>query len=113
MMKVPTAQEKSEQIFFAQLKAHQNKFADLNKMMPTNLLKMIAFFEQYQATNKVAGVLKKIAKDKKQLKEKKTAHLLAARSHESSYCQHCSHKYWDYHQNNQRNRNNRQSDYLH
>ncbi len=28
-MGVPTAQEKSEQIFFAQPKAHQNKFADL------------------------------------------------------------------------------------
>ncbi len=34
MMDVPTAQEKSEQIFFAQPKAHQNKFADLNKMVP-------------------------------------------------------------------------------
>ncbi len=30
MMDVPTAQEKSEQIFFVQPKAHQNKFADLN-----------------------------------------------------------------------------------
>jgi hypothetical protein len=52
-MDVPTAQEKSEQIFFAQPKAHQNKFVDLNKMVPTNPLKMIAFFEQCQATNKV------------------------------------------------------------
>jgi hypothetical protein len=40
-MEVPTAQEKSEQIFFAQPKAHQNKCADLNKMVPTNLLKMM------------------------------------------------------------------------
>ena len=30
MMDVITAQEKSEQIFFAQPKVHQNKFADLN-----------------------------------------------------------------------------------
>jgi hypothetical protein len=82
MMEVPTAQEKSEQIFFAQPKAHQNKFADLNKMVPTNPLKMIAFFEQCQATDKAAGILKKIAKDKKQMKEKKTAHLPAAGSHE-------------------------------
>jgi hypothetical protein len=29
-MDVPTVQEKSEQIFFAQPKAHQNKFANLN-----------------------------------------------------------------------------------
>jgi hypothetical protein len=36
---------KSEQIFFAQPKVHQNKFANLNKMVPTDPLKMIAFFE--------------------------------------------------------------------
>jgi hypothetical protein len=41
MMEVPTAQEKSEQNFFAQPKAHQNKVADLNKTVPTNPLKMI------------------------------------------------------------------------
>jgi hypothetical protein len=70
-MDIPTAQEKSEQIFFAQPKAHQNKFADLNKTVPTDLLKMIVFFEQCQATDKVAGVLEKIAKDK-QPKERKT-----------------------------------------
>jgi hypothetical protein len=33
MMDIPTAQEKSEQIFFAQPKAHQKKFAELNKMV--------------------------------------------------------------------------------
>jgi hypothetical protein len=42
-MDIPTAQEKSEQTFFAQPKMHQNKFANLNKMVPTNPLKMIAF----------------------------------------------------------------------
>jgi hypothetical protein len=62
-MEVPTAQEKSEQIFFVQPKAHQFKFADLNKMVPTDPLKLIAFFEQCQATNKAAGILEKIAKD--------------------------------------------------
>jgi hypothetical protein len=51
-MDVPRAQEKSEQIFFAQPKAHQNKFADLNKMVPSDPLRMIAFFEQCQATDK-------------------------------------------------------------
>jgi hypothetical protein len=43
-MDAPMVQEKSEQIFFAQHKVHQNKFAGLNKTVPTNLLKMIAFF---------------------------------------------------------------------
>jgi hypothetical protein len=79
-MDLPTAQEKSEQIFFAQPKAHQNKFADLNKMVPTDPLRMIAFFEQCQVTNMAAGVLEKITKDKKQPKERKMAHLPAAHS---------------------------------
>ncbi len=64
-MEVPTAQEKSEQIFFAQPKVHQNKFADLNKTVPTDPLNFIAFFEQCQATNKAAGIREKITKDKK------------------------------------------------
>jgi hypothetical protein len=64
-MEVPVAQETSEQIFFAQPKAHQNKFADLNKMVPTDLIKLIAFIEQCQITDKSSGVLEKIAKDKK------------------------------------------------
>jgi hypothetical protein len=68
--------------------------------MPTNPLKMITFFEQCQATGKAAGVLEKIAKDKKHLKEKKMAHLPAAHSRESSYQQHCCHKYCDYHRSN-------------
>jgi hypothetical protein len=96
-MDVPTAQEKSEQIFFVQPKVHQNKFANLNKMVPTDPLRMIAFFEQCQATDKAAGVLKKIAKDK-QPKERKTAQLPVARNRESSYCQHHSRNYHNYHQ---------------
>jgi hypothetical protein len=112
-MEVPTVQKKNEQIFFTHPKVHQNKFADLNKMVPADPLKMIAFFEQCQATNKAAGVLEKIAKDKKQLKEKEMAHLPSAHSHESSYHQHCSHKYLDFHQSHQCNRNNCQSDNCH
>jgi hypothetical protein len=69
-------------------------------MVPTDPLKLIAFFEQCQATDKAAGVLEKIAKDKKQPKEKKTAQLPAGRRHESSYQQHPRHKYRDYHQIN-------------
>jgi hypothetical protein len=38
----------------------------LNKTVPADPLRMIAFFEQCQATDKAAGILKKIAKDKKQ-----------------------------------------------
>jgi hypothetical protein len=111
-MEVPTVQEKSEQIFFAQPKVHQKKLVNLNKTVPTDPLKMIAFFEQCQATDKVAGVLEKIAKDK-QPKEKKTAHAPTTRSHESSYHQNCSHKYRDYHQSNQRDCNDCQSNYCH
>ena len=96
-MDIPMAQEKSEQIFFAQPKVHQNKFADLNKTVPANPLRIIAFFEQCQVINKAAGILEKIAKDKKQPKERKTAHLPAVHSSESSYCHHCSHKYHNYH----------------
>ena len=112
-MDVPTAQEKSEQIFFAQPKVHQNKFADLNKTVPANPLRMIAFFEQCLATDKAAGILKKIAKDKKQPKEKSTAHVPTARSHESSYKQHRRHKYCNYHQSDKRNRDNHQPNYCH
>jgi hypothetical protein len=68
-MEIPTVQEKSKQIFSAQPKVHQFKFADLNKTLPTNPLKMIAFLEQCQATDKAAGILEKITKDKKQPKE--------------------------------------------
>jgi hypothetical protein len=83
-MDIPTAQEKSKQIVSAQPKAHQNKSADLNKMVPSYPLRIIVFFEQCQATNKAAGVLDKIAKDKKQPKEKKTAHVPTAHRREST-----------------------------
>jgi hypothetical protein len=109
-MDAPKVQEKSEQIIFAQPKVHQNKFANLNKTVPTNPLRMVAFFEQCQATDKAAGVLEKIAKDKKQLKERKMAHLPAAHSRISSYHHHRSHKYHNYHQ---RNCNNCRPDYCH
>jgi hypothetical protein len=76
---------------------HQFKFADLNKTVPTDPLKLIAFFEQCQATNKAAGVLEKIAKDEKQPKEMKMDHVPTGHSPELSYQQHCCHKYPDYH----------------
>jgi hypothetical protein len=95
-MDVPTAQEKSEKIFFVQPKAHQNKFANLNKTVPADPLRRIAFFEQCQATNKVAGILEKIAKDKKQPKEKNTGHVPTACSREMNYKQHCCNQYCNY-----------------
>jgi hypothetical protein len=82
-------------------------------MVPSNPLRMIAFFEQCQATDKAAGILDYIAKDKKQPREKKTAHVPTVHSHESSYHQHCSHNYRNYHQSNQRNCNNHKPDYHH
>jgi hypothetical protein len=83
-MEIPTAQEKSEQIFFAQPKAHQFKFIVTNKMVPMDQLKLIAFFEQCQDADKASGILEKIDKDKKQPKQKKTAHLPAARSRDQA-----------------------------
>jgi hypothetical protein len=80
--------------------------------VPTDPLKMIAFFEQCQATNKAAGILEKIAKNK-QPKEKKTAQLPVAPSHESSYRQHRSCKYRGYHQRDRCDRNDQQSNYCH
>ncbi len=100
MMELPTAQEKSKQIFFAQPNAHQFKFAETIKMVTMDPLWLITFFEQCQAANKAVSALEKIAKDKKQLKEKKMAHLPVLHSRESSYQQHCCHKH-DYHQSNQ------------
>jgi hypothetical protein len=99
-MEVPTGQEKRQQIFFAHPTAHQLKFTNMNKMLPTDQLELIAFFEQCQATDKAAGILEKIAKDEQQPKEKKMAHLPVARIHELSYQHHCCHKYQDYHQSN-------------
>jgi hypothetical protein len=96
-MEIHKVQEKSEQIFLVQPKAHQLIFLDTNKMVPTDPLRLIAFFEQCQVADKAAGVLEKIAKDKKQPQDKKTAHLPAARSHELSSQKYCCHKYCEYH----------------
>ncbi len=65
-MELPMMQEKNKQILFAQSKAHQYKFREINKMLPVDPLWHIVFFEQCQAAKKVAGVLEKI-REKKQL----------------------------------------------
>jgi hypothetical protein len=94
-MELPTVQEKSKKIIFAQPKAHQNKFTETNKMVPMDLLWLLAFFKQCQTANKLVSVFDKI-KEKHQLKEKKTAYLTVACSRDSSYQQHCckSHNYY-------------------
>ncbi len=102
-MELLTAQEKSKQIFFAQPKAHQYKFAETNKTVPMDPLQLIAFFEQCQTANKAAGILDKI-KEKKQPREKNAAYLPVAHSCDSSYRQRrCKNR--NYHQSNQCNRN--------
>jgi hypothetical protein len=70
-MEIPSTQEKSEQIFFAQPKAHQLKFGDTNKKVPMDQLKLIAFFEKCQAVNEVAGILEKITKNKSSQKKRR------------------------------------------
>jgi hypothetical protein len=75
-MEVPAAQEKSKQILFAQPKAHQNKFADLNKTVPTDPLKMIAFFEQCQATNNRLAFSRRLPRTSSQRRRKRLMFLL-------------------------------------
>jgi hypothetical protein len=70
-MKVPTAQEKSKQIFYAQPKAHQFMFTDLNKMVPTDTLELIAFFEQCQATNRGLAFSRRLPRTRSSRKRRK------------------------------------------
>ncbi len=67
---VPTAQEKSEQIFFALPKAHQNKFADLNKMVPTDPLKMIASLSSVKQPTRRLAFLRRLPRTISQRKGK-------------------------------------------
>jgi hypothetical protein len=48
MMDFPTVQEKSEQIFLAQPKAHQFKFVETNKMVPMDPLWLMTLFKAKQ-----------------------------------------------------------------
>jgi hypothetical protein len=43
-MELPVVQEKAEQIFLTQQKAHQFKFAEMIKMVPMDPLWLVAFF---------------------------------------------------------------------
>jgi hypothetical protein len=75
-MDVPTAQEKSEQIFFAKPKGHQNKFADLNKMVPTDLLKMIVSLSSVRQPAKWLAFLRRLPRTSSQRKGKWLSFLL-------------------------------------
>jgi hypothetical protein len=109
---VANGARKEQKIFFVQPKAHQIKFVETNKTVITDLLWLVAFFEQCQTADKVASILEKIAKDKKQPKEKKTAHLSVMHSRDSCYWQHCWNK-CNYHQRDQRDCNDQQPNYCH
>jgi hypothetical protein len=56
---------------------HQFKFADLNKMAPTNPLKMIAFFEQCQATDKAVALLRRLPRTRSGQKRRKWLNFLS------------------------------------
>ncbi len=84
-------QEEKEQIIFVQTKVHQFKFVDMNKMVPTDPLWLVAFFEQCQTAAKASDVLDKL-KEKKQQKKKKTAHLPVTHN--------CDSNHWHHHHNN-------------
>ncbi len=86
---------KSKQIFLAQLKAHHFKFAETNKTVLTDPVQLVAFLEQCKTANKIEGVLNKL-REKKQQKEKRTAHLPVACSCGSNH-RHHRHEYHDYH----------------
>jgi hypothetical protein len=100
-IELPTAQEKSEPIFLVQPKAHQFKFAETNKTIPTDPLWLVAFFKQCQAADKATSVLDKL-KEKKQPKEKTTAHLPVALRLGSNHRHHCR-EYRNHHQSDRRN----------
>jgi hypothetical protein len=59
-IEVPMVQEKSEQIFFVQPKVHQNKFADLNKAVPTNPLKMIVSLSSVKQLTRRLAILRRL-----------------------------------------------------
>ena len=55
-MELPTAQERAEQIFLGQPKPHQIKYAETHKTVPSNVVPLVAFFEQCHNVNCVSVV---------------------------------------------------------
>ncbi len=101
-------QEKAEQIFLVQPKAHQYKFVETNKTVPMDPLWLVALFEHCQTANKVLSVLDKL-KERIQPKEKEAAHLPVACSCGLNHWHHCR-KNHDYHQSDQCNHDKHQHD---
>ncbi|MGA0787720.1 MAG: hypothetical protein ACO3QH_09570, partial [Ilumatobacteraceae bacterium] len=61
---LPTDREKAEQIFFAQPKEHQRKYAGIEAKVDLDMSKLQAFFDQCYSTDKANGTLDKIKRDK-------------------------------------------------
>ena len=67
MMELPIMQESAEQIFLGQPKMHQMKYAETHKTVPSDIVPLVAFFQQCHNTNRVSGVLDKLKKGKKKV----------------------------------------------
>jgi hypothetical protein len=76
MMDIPTAQKKSEKIFFAQPKAHQNKFANLNKTVPTDPLKMMPSSSSVRQPTRRLAFSRRLPRTSSQRKGKRLRFLL-------------------------------------
>jgi hypothetical protein len=70
-IELPMAEEKGEQIFFAQPKANQFKFAETNKMVTTDLHRLIAFFKQCQAANILLAFLRRLTRTRSSQKRRR------------------------------------------
>jgi hypothetical protein len=69
-MEIPLECKKSEQIFFMQPKVHQFKFADSNKVVPTDPLKLIASFEQFKRPTEWLAFLRRLPRTKSSQKKR-------------------------------------------
>ncbi len=97
-MELPTAQEKSNHIFYAQPKAHQFKFAETNKLVSMALLWLIAFFKQNarQPIKQPASLTRSRRKSSQKRRRRLIfPSLAAAISYRQHHCKNCN-----YHQSN-------------
>jgi hypothetical protein len=70
-MEVPMAQEKIKQIFFAQPKAHQFKFADLNKTVPLTRSSSLLSSSSVKQPTKRLAFLRRLPRIKSSQKKRK------------------------------------------
>ena len=69
MMELPTVQERAEQIFLGKPKPHLMKYAETHKTVPSDVVPLIAFFEQCHNADAVSRVLDKLKKGKKKVNQ--------------------------------------------